>query len=129
MCLCETHPDITKALASNTLQLWQLPTTLRDLYFLGEHYGYLQGLQVAHGRLEELEAECDRLFGLAAQGSFTRHLPKQGASFAELCRLRGDNALAEAVEADWKLLLEDRDLSRTELIKDRLNLARTKEAN
>lgn len=119
MCFCEPGRDLVSELASNTLDLWQLPATLRDLYSLGEYYGYQQGLEVSYERLEELETECDRLYTQASQGSFTKPLKPQGFTYPELCRQRGEEALAEQLEADWAALLSDKELSRQQLLIDR----------
>lgn len=121
MCFCEPGRDLVSELASNALELWQLPAALRDLYFLGEHYGYKHGLEVSYERLEELETECDRLYTQASQGSFTKPLAPQGFTYPELCRQRGEEALADQLEADWAALLSDRELSRLELLIDRNN--------
>lgn len=119
MCFCEPHRDLVLELQERDLELWELPRPLRGLYFLGEHYGHLRGVESALERIEQLETECDRLFTQASQGSFKRQQAPQGLTYAELCRARGENALADAVEADWKQLLEDREVSRLDLLNER----------
>lgn len=104
---------------ADRVRIWQLPEALRALYFIGEHYGYETGLAVAYKRLEALESECDRLHDLATRGKQPKPLITSSPSFAELCRIRGQHDLAEQVEADWQLLLTDRDTSRLELIEQR----------
>ena len=115
MCLCEPGRYLADEILQNELQLWELPTGIRSLYYLGEHYGLLH----SQARLEELERECDTLFGIAARGGFTRPLPPQGLTYAELCRARGEYALADRIEVDWRELLEDKDASRLDLIEER----------
>lgn len=122
MCFCNPARDLANELLKGTLELWELPPSLAGLYYLGEHNGY----KPAQARLDELERECDRLFGFATRGGFSKPLRPQGLTFVELCRARGDLALADLVEADWKLLLEDRDLSRLALIQERRQLSGTK---
>jgi len=119
MCFCSNNRDLVSELASNVLQLWELPPPLRDLYFLGENYGYQQGLNNCYQRIEKLEAECDRLYTHASQGSFTKATPQLGSTYPELCRIRGEDALADQLEADWKALLSDEELSRQQLLIDR----------
>lgn len=104
---------------TDQVRLWQLPEDLRALYFLGEHYGYEQGLSVAYARLEALERECDWLHRLATEGEKAKLKISYSPSFAELCRIRGDHNLAEQVQADWELLLKDHKVSRLELIEQR----------
>lgn len=119
MCFCEPHRDLVLELQERDLELWELPRPLRGLYFLGEHYGHLRGVESALERVEQLETECDRLYTQASQGSFKRQQAPQGLTYAELCRVRGETALADQVEADWKQLLEDREVSRLDLIRER----------
>lgn len=124
--ICDSQSSSAERLLGNTLQLWELPESLRELYFLGEHYGYEHGLEDSYKRIEALENECDRLYTYASQGSFKTPMKPHRASYAELCRIRGETALAEQVEADWKLLLEDKTLSRRQLIEQRQNETRNK---
>lgn len=119
MCFCEPTRDLVLELQEHSLELWELPRPLRGLYFLGEHYGYTKGVESALERVEQLETECDRLYTQASQGSFTRRQAPQGLTYPELCRARGEEALAEAVEADWERLLHDREVSRLDLINER----------
>lgn len=119
MCFCEPTRDLVLELQERDLELWELPRPLRGLYFLGEHYGYTKGVESALERVEQLETECDRLYTQASEGTFRRPQAPQGLTYAELCRVRGENALADAVEADWKLLLKDREVSRLDLLNER----------
>lgn len=119
MCLCDSLENLADALMADRVRLWQLPRALRDLYFLGEHYGYESGLSVAYVRLEALESECDRLYQLATVGERAKLKISPVPSFAELCRIRGDHKLADRVEADWELLLRDKETSRLDLIERR----------
>ena len=119
MCFCGPHRDLVLELQERDLELWQLPRPLRGLYFLGEHYGYTQGVESVLERVEQLETECDRLYSQASQGTFKRQLAPQGLTYPQLCRARGEEELADILEADWKRLLEDRELSRLDLLKER----------
>lgn len=119
MCFCEPHRDLVLELQERDLELWELPRPLRGLYFLGEHYGHLRGVESALERVEQLEAECDRLYTQASEGTFRRPQAPQGLTYPQLCRARGESELADILEADWKRLLEDRALSRLDLLKER----------
>lgn len=119
MCFCEPHRDLVLELQERDLELWELPRPLRGLYFLGEHYGHLRGVESALERVEQLEAECDRLYTQASEGTFRRLQAPQGLTYPQLCRARGESELADILEADWKRLLEDRALSRLDLLKER----------
>lgn len=119
MCFCSPGRDLAGMLDEDKIQLWQLPYSLQGLYYLGERYGQLRGREEAQTRIEALEEECDRLHRYASQGGFTTPLKPQGLTYAQLCRVRGEHALAERVEADWELLLEDRELSRLDLLNER----------
>lgn len=119
MCFCDSLDNLADELMADRVRLWQLPRALRELYFLGEHYGYESGLSVAYARLEALESECDRLYQLATRGERAKLKISHAPSYAELCRIRGQHELADQVEADWELLLRDREVSRLELIERR----------
>lgn len=111
--------DLASELIDGTIRLWQLPETLRGLYFLGEHDGKQAGKAHAQARLETLENECDYLYRRLYDKSYTEPRVPESPSFAELCRRRGAHALADKIEADWARLIADETLSRFELIEER----------
>lgn len=119
VCLCDSIENLADELMTDRVRLWQLPEALRALYFLGEYYGYESGLSVAYTRLEALESECDRLYQLATLGEQAKLNIPLAPTYAELCRIRGDHQLADQVEADWELLIRDKETSRLELIEQR----------
>jgi len=124
VCLCDSLDGLTDALMLDQVRLWQLPKGLREIYFIGESYGYEAGCAQSYKRIQELEHECDGLYRLATQGHQAKTQRTIPPTYAQLCRIRGQHALAAQVEADWELLHKDKTISRQELIEQRRKQAK-----
>jgi hypothetical protein len=84
------------------VEYFQLPTSLRQLYW----FGWLDGNDCATAdRIRRLEDECDRLYRLAFDPP-TLPDPNQ-PSFAELLRRRGESEEAERYESFVVALLQE----------------------
>lgn len=84
--------QVSEALLSAELDLFELPAAVASLYYLGE--------SSLLGYLRQAEADADRYYQAASRGTFTAPLKPQGSTYAELCRARGEHAKADQVEAD-----------------------------
>jgi hypothetical protein len=86
--------DVFESLLYGTLELHELPAPVAGIYYLGE--------TSANEVIRQLTADADRYYRAACRGSFSPDLQRPGYTFAELCRIRGDFALADRVEADFR---------------------------
>lgn len=84
--------DSFEGLILGSLELYDLPAEVTAFYYLGE--------VSTMGLVRQLQADADRYYQAASRGSFSPPLKRPGRTFAELCRARGDFALADRVEAD-----------------------------
>lgn len=90
-----------ESLSSNKIDLYDLPPVIALFYYLGEaHEGERLSKQIDRLRTDYAQAlaDRDRYYSHASRGGFTVPLLKQGKTFAELSRLRGENALADKAE-------------------------------
>jgi hypothetical protein len=87
---------VADSLLYGQVELYQLPSSVAALYYLGE--------SSLIGYLKKAQADADRYYRAASRGTFSTPLKPQGLTFAELCRVRGQEALAERLEADFKKL-------------------------
>lgn len=83
---------VTDGLLTDTVQLWELPRPVSELYYLGECS--------ARRELIRAQSDRDRYYRAASRGGFSNPVKSQGLTFAELCRERGEFALADRVESD-----------------------------
>lgn len=83
-----------ESLSSNKIDLYDVPPAVALFYYLGEAHGEAR----LRGELEQALADRDRYYSHASRGGFTVPLKKQGKTFAELSRLRGEHALADKAE-------------------------------
>lgn len=91
---------VTDELIKDEVQLWELPPAVSGLYYLGEWSA--RGILMP--QLIQAEADRDRYYRAACRGGFEVPLKPQGLTFAQLCRERGEEALALKVEADMSTL-------------------------
>lgn len=92
--------SVTDKLLRDEVQLWELPSAVSGLYYLGES----SARGVLMPQLIQAEADRDRYYRAACLGGFQAPLKPQGLTFAQLCRERGNEALALKVEADMSSL-------------------------
>lgn len=92
--------DVTDKLLRDEVQLWELPSAVSGLYFLGES----SARGVLMPQLLQAESDRDRYYRAACRGGFNAPLKPQGLTFAQLCRERGNEALAVKVEVDMSTL-------------------------
>ena len=91
---------VTDGLLTDKVQLWELPRTVSELYYLGE----ASARRSLQPQLLQAQCDRDRYYLAASRGGFTSPLKPQGLTFAELCRERGEYALANKVDADMASL-------------------------
>lgn len=91
---CAYLEDVFESLLYGTVELHELPAPVAGIYYLGE--------ASVSELLEQLKADRDRYYRAACRGTFAPDLQRPGRTFAELCRIRGDFALADRVEADLR---------------------------
>jgi hypothetical protein len=70
------------------VELHQLPPCLLELW----EYGLQTGRQSRQAEVDQLQSDCDRLYGHAARGTFKVPLRSQGRTFAELEAIRNAGA-------------------------------------
>lgn len=92
--------DVLERLLTNSVQLWELPTSVTSIYYLGESCAY----QVMNVQLANVQAERDRYYRAACAGGFTTYLKPQGLTYWQLCAERGDMERARQVKADMEAL-------------------------
>lgn len=92
--------EVTEGLLRDTVQLWEVPSSVAGLYYLGEACAR----RILEPQLVQAEADRDRYYLAASRGGFQAQTKPQGLSFAQLCRERGDTLLADKVEADMSSL-------------------------
>lgn len=92
--------QVTEGLLRDTVQLWQLPSAVSALYYLGED----SARRILEPQLVQAQADRDRYYRAASRGGFEAQIKPQGLSFAQLCRERGDHITADRVEADMASL-------------------------
>ena len=87
-------------LSEDKLSLYELPPAVALFYYLGEAHGEAR----LRSELRQALADRDRYYSHASRGGFSTPLKAQGKTFAELSRIRGDNAQAERAENREKSL-------------------------
>lgn len=92
--------EVTDGLLRDTVQLWELPSSVAGIYYLGES----SARRILEPQLVQAEADRDRYYLAACRGGFQSQTKPQGLTFAELCRERGDHLTADKVEADMSSL-------------------------
>jgi hypothetical protein len=88
--------NVTDQLINDSVQLWELPPAVACLYYLGE----ASARRVLIPQLIQAEADRDRYYRAASRGGFQAPIKRQGLTYADLCRERGQHALADKVEAE-----------------------------
>jgi hypothetical protein len=85
----------------------ELPPRQRphDPVYESQLFWWTKGYETATGilgaQIDALQNECDRLY----RAAYALRVPlKHGRTFAQLCRERGETALAERVEADMNTM-------------------------
>lgn len=91
---------VTDGLLTDTVQLWELPRPVSELYYLGES----SARRSLEPQLTQAKCDRDRYYQAAARGGFSNPLKPQGLTFAQLCRERGEHSLADRVESDMDSL-------------------------